>query len=342
MHETKDLARTTRPTQRKYILNTEQFRIALRVRLGIPLHNAVASGTCLMCNQPMQADHLLTCNRNHPASTVKHNIIEEEVKELAQQVGCHVKSQPRLYQSLKEGKSVDIPDALIFYGDGRATFVDYSLTTPSAISYNHVSRSAIATRSREKHAHYDEPVHNLAATLGVQYQFLPFILETYGEIGSEAEQLLAHLDSLASIRSIVPSVVEPEFPIYARRCINFALQRAIAAQLNVAGFSLSVAICNRPRPVFDAPEEKVNVHVLIPPSRSRKNALDFLRTVLPRNEAPTRTLSGLPSTNNNTVPAAAPPAPREIPRSSARPTRNAAVVSNATRSAAMAAAPSDI
>jgi len=333
---------TTRPTQKKYILNTEQFLIALRVRLGIPLHNAVAAGTCLMCNREMHADHLLTCNANHNASTVRHNIIEEEVKELAQEVGCYVQSQPRINQSPQGGKSNDRPDALIFPGDGRAMFVDYSLTTPSAASYNYRSRSAIATRTREKHAHYDEPVRVLSEVLGTPYTFVAFVLETYGEVGAEAEQLLAQLDALASIRSIVPSSSEPDFHVYSRRRMNFALQRAIASQLAVAGFKLSVAICNRARPVFDVPENKDP----IPPSR--KNALNFLETMFPSNsQQPTRTLSGLPTNAVNASPtAAAVPASatRESPMSSAssRPTRTAARVANATRSAAIASAPRDI
>jgi len=249
----------TRPTHPKYRLNSLEFRNSLRMRLGQPLSHF--NGSCLNCGGNMTPDHLLTCNRDHAASTGRHNHIEDELRDLFTTAGCFVQRQPRVYPSL-QSRAVnrkDAADLLIHFGDGRADFVDVTLCTPSAVCYHFPSRRAMKDRANIKHKHYDAPVAAIAAAAQLPYKVNAFVLETYGAISPEADQLLENLKICANHRKIVPSSSEPSFIKHAYRCISFALCRAVTIQLSHSLYHFSLAATAHARPIFTAPQPQQQV-----------------------------------------------------------------------------------
>jgi len=193
---------TVLPTDPAYRMRGANFRTALRHRLGMLPADSLRNRSCTHCKRlpPFTADpdHFHSCPLlKRTACTQRHNDLMDVVMALARSVGYTAIREPTHHlrpETLQRG-ALDYNahgDILLLKHDERL-YLDVSVTRPT--NATNLARATITTapliaakrREREKHAMYDE----LCELNG--YTMTPFVLETYGGLGSEAYALLEKL-----------------------------------------------------------------------------------------------------------------------------------------------------
>ena len=240
---------TVLPTEPSYCMTNDSFRLALRHRLGIVPYNCLYGQQCRTMNctstsatgEPMSfdfdPDHFHSCSAHRRAHlTVRHNNLVHTLMRLARSVGFYAAHEPNHHQrpstvSLKNmddkdsegpGGWNDHADILLVKHD-RRLYIDVSVTRPTTRSTMNSASHAILTtplyscraRATEKHTRYD------AIAMLNGYQMIPFCLETYGGIASEAMTLLRTLASHAHDSS---EFSQRTFLTHSIQCLSVGLQ----------------------------------------------------------------------------------------------------------------------
>ena len=174
-------------------------------------------------------DHLHSCPlHRHTLCTARHNDLMQTLITLARKVGFHAVREPNHH--IRPQANADATDLhkfnehadILLLKHDRRIYIDVTVTRPTNASNSALagitSVPLLSTRSRAsaKHSKY------AAISRDNEYEFVAFVLESYGGINDEAHDLLATLASHA--------VEEDQYAFlqFAHQCISVSLQRSNA------------------------------------------------------------------------------------------------------------------
>ena len=167
------------------------FSLTVRLLTGLPPLDDLPSH-CPLCldNMSSQPWHAFTCIKlRRLAVTTRHNAVMYLLCEFARSHGTLVRLEPKDDSSLVPDGEFILPSSV--------ALVDASGTHPHAPSYRAAevarSGSAIVTRENAKHAKYDDYAASCSADM------VPFVLDTYGRLGSDATKFITSLSSDSSL-----------------------------------------------------------------------------------------------------------------------------------------------
>jgi hypothetical protein len=224
---------TMLPVEGEYLIPNQVYRLATRMRLGLPAYDNVSPSDC-PCNSSTKANdsqHQQSCVLlRRTSATIRHNNIMNVVMQQAREMGCYCEREPLHHQRQRAmnntGSSIrtvnDAPahadhndddeayvdghdnenednkhaDILIISGDS-TSYVDVSLVHPTAPSYVRApSVDRMCEREKSKHAKYDK----IAGPRG--WKMVPFVMTSYGNIGKEAMALILFLSTKATMPAL--------------------------------------------------------------------------------------------------------------------------------------------
>ena len=207
------------PTTQTLSLTSEEFRLGVLMRLGMPIPESRGLLTCpnSKCTSAVDSEgmHLLTCGMG-PGRVRLHDRMVRAWNSLILSTGLRTCVEPRgLYQDQRRPDIV-IPD----FHDGRGMHLDLSLTHPCLPSNvspaSHTPGAAAAKREGVKRDTYKD-----CAEL-----FQPIVMEHCGRWGPAA---LHFLDQLAKrARVSLPDVTCGQFRDHWLKRLGCELQRGIA------------------------------------------------------------------------------------------------------------------
>ena len=178
---------TTLPSSPELILTNSHFRVASRLRLGLPPQDDLPR-RCL-CDDILTQDphHFLSCIMLKPSTTFRHDHIVRVLSLLIRKAGgaCYV--EPRFYDRTRPDIHVIFPSLKLL--------IDVSVVHPAAPTYaqnSHVPLFSAASRERDKATKFK------TLALAEEARFIPFVLETFGAWGRQAIKLITDLTSLLS------------------------------------------------------------------------------------------------------------------------------------------------
>jgi len=240
---------TASPENENLMLRSDEFRLALRHRVGLPPTDHLPSPFCL-CSATVGREGDLKEDPQHFYSCIllmnngareRHQRIVYALKEVCEAAGLeastsveHLSASPPLHPGAsassasslppnggKEAQHV-VPDLMVFLGDKRY-LLDISVTCPSAKSYMaQAARNNLSAgnrRARAKDAKYVAPCTEAASPA----QFIPFVVESYGAIQPKAEDFLRLVS-----KQFDCTTDQNDFLAHARRRIAFATQKGNA------------------------------------------------------------------------------------------------------------------
>jgi hypothetical protein len=212
---------TSYPLDKHTTLTNNQFSLSLRNLLSLPIRSDLPPKcVCDMAVDLKQDPHHPTaCARVRKRAVItRHNRIVQEFAGLVREAGLSAQVEPRS-DILQERKRCDVN----FVCSQGLCMVDVSICQPTATSYR--SSAAInagsTARVREvlKHRHYD------ALAARERGKLYPLVMESFGFIGEEAQQLFRILAKEAALFGMVD---EDAFYHRAITRMSFALQRGHA------------------------------------------------------------------------------------------------------------------
>ena len=203
----------TYPVSRDHTLTDNHFRMAARLRLGLPPQDDLPRQCS--CQAVLQHDplHFYSCGKlKQSAMTMRHDLIVRTLSRYVQRAGGSCYVEPKFYLGKR-------PDVHIFFPSSR-TMVDVSVIHPGALSFArqaHVPLAAAHLRERQKVSKYRKVAEGESAS------FVPFVLETLGGFGTQALKFVSDVASLAR-ENLSLAQSEPDFRGSMVRCLAIALQ----------------------------------------------------------------------------------------------------------------------
>jgi hypothetical protein len=203
----------TYPVSRDHTMTDNHFRMAARLRLGLPPQDDLPRQCS--CQAVLQQDplHFFSCGKlKQSAMTMRHDLIVRTLSRYVQRAGGSCYVEPKFYLGKR-------PDVHIFFPSSR-TMVDVSVIHPGAPSFArqaHVPLSAAHLRERQKISKYRKVAEGESA------MFVPFVLESWGGFGTQALKFVSDVASLAR-ENLSLAQSEPDFRGSMVRCLAIALQ----------------------------------------------------------------------------------------------------------------------
>jgi hypothetical protein len=179
-------------------LSDQDFRLAIRLRLGLHLSREAESGTCPFCKDKVS----LAADPGHPIDCIafraehqriRHNRLVNLIASVARQdAGCDVQAEVRISSETRHR-----PDLFIVTYDGRSFWSDVQVTRPDSVSNRHHAATkqchAADDAARGKVARYAEHV----AAHGGNLDILPLCFETFGAPSESAVKVFELLGKSA-------------------------------------------------------------------------------------------------------------------------------------------------
>ena len=172
------------------------FQIAAKLRLGATaLFPTAPAAPCPSCRCPLQGNdlvHALSCNHRTGPWHRRHDLINAALRRVARRAGCPSTAE-QYYDALGSDSGTKCrgdSSILVTPGPDRVA-ADVSATCPLAGSYLRAAQSpggAARQREQMKIRHFRQHGQSGLA-------FRPFVVESYGYLGSEAMRLLRELAS---------------------------------------------------------------------------------------------------------------------------------------------------
>ena len=178
------------------VINPEEFRAVVRLRLGLVVHRD--KSRCEQCGQPMDEFGVHALNCKHGGCTIRrHNRVRDLVGMLGSKAGLAPALEPK-HIVLGGTKPADIFFS-IGIGDGRPRAVDCTIWNPLAASHvqeaaRAVGHAAVKAQSKKRGKHGD-------ACRKAHISFSAFAAEVFGGLGPEAATLWRHLNKMAAERA---------------------------------------------------------------------------------------------------------------------------------------------
>jgi hypothetical protein len=226
---------TVLPTSHELRMSDSSFRLAVRHRLGLLPYDTLRSRRCRYrgCDDAAtfmhDPDHLHSCPlHRRTLCSARHNDLMQTLITLARKVGFHAVREPNHHirpqpnaDATDLSKFNEHADILLLKHD-RRIYIDVTVTRPTNATNS--ARAGITSvpllstqaRASAKHSKY------AAISRENGYEFVAFVLESYGGINGEAHDLLATLASHAVEED------QSAFLQFAHQCISVSLQRSNA------------------------------------------------------------------------------------------------------------------
>jgi hypothetical protein len=204
----------TLPTSSTKSFSDSQWRLAVRLRLGLRVSRESLPRLCPLCEGEIGdfGNHAFLCSYSEmkASRTERHNLLRDVILGGLSAWGYQTQKEPRIMEgSSRRG------DISVIQSDG-PLIIDVSLIHPSvAYSQQNIYISG-ATLVRERTKFHD--YQNICES--VQKRFLPFVFQTLGGIGNKA------LEFLGDLRSRPPC-----FRVFQPRNYVFALRQNLSCRL---------------------------------------------------------------------------------------------------------------
>ena len=217
------------------VINPEEFRAVVRLRLGLAVHRDKA--LCEQCGRPMDEFGIHALNCSHGGCTIRrHDRLRDLVGMLGSKAGLAPSLEPK-HIVLGGTKPADIFFS-IGVGDGKPRAVDCVVANPLAKSHVQGAARAVGhaavthqTAKRGKHGEACRKAH---------ISFTAFAAEVLGGLGPEADTLWRHLNKMAAERADGDKVLAS---VKWNERLAVCVQREVGATLLKRGalcFSLAV------------------------------------------------------------------------------------------------------
>ena len=246
----------TLPTASFLQLSDADFRIGLRLGLGLSQYPANAPQTTCFCGAVLRAsniDHAMRCTSLRGSTTLRHNLVSATWRRVAHRAGIATSSEPLLRRLGDVGKQD---------GDSRADIMvvlpkeivvgDISVTHPAATTYAAAASkedgAAAAGREHAKHRRY--PTESTA------YRLFALVHESFGRLGQEGHQLLRMLANTAAGASI-ESIRAREFLSNAYRELSVSLIRGKGILFRASQYTFARASGSAITPGLTCPTAEV-------------------------------------------------------------------------------------
>jgi hypothetical protein len=226
---------TTYPSLPELSLVDDYFLLAVKHRLGVqPMNDLPDTCTCT-ANLAGDSQHFFSCKKlKRKAMTVRHDAIVRLLRDAFHHVGAVVHVEPRLYDTERVRPDLDIllPDQNVM--------IDVAVTHPGApcrkTEYALAAANDLQSIKNKKYGDW-------ATQRGGR--FLPFVLETHGALGKQADAVLKLLAKVASHSSAVLSVTD--FLKEFKQKLSVTLQRgnALVAKLGAVNSRAAAAAAQR-------------------------------------------------------------------------------------------------
>ena len=223
------------------LLSSEDFIIASRLRLGLPLAASNVPQVCRLCDQtaafPEAPDHFAGCGNAaaKPSQTKRHNKVLYTLKSIAERY------HPTTIEPAADhfGDTDTRGDIMVHHTAG--TFMsDVNIVHPLCPSYVALAArhpEAVRTKFEGKKISKHMPLARRQAA-----DFHPFVCETLGAFGSECEAFFKLIYRFAADREPANPVAGVTAKSAAVAAVAVALQRAVADSVRGA------LLAARPRP----------------------------------------------------------------------------------------------
>jgi hypothetical protein len=216
------LPRTTLPTRPEFELKNEEVTTLNRAHLGFSLLPSDRHPRrCPACDKDQEHDvdpqHLLVCQqfRGGPAAE-RHRCVVNTIAKLGREAGLTVDVEPKIREDSLRRADIRFQSAHL----GKPLYVDVKVVQPACAT--HVAAAlgkplgACEKVEKDTQAEYVGLIDQQLAN------FVPFVIEAYGAIGTSAASVIDTLAAEASFQGLASSA---EFQEYANTCVALALWR---------------------------------------------------------------------------------------------------------------------
>ena len=212
-------------------MDAVDYRAILHYRLLLPLFPDRSQ--CRACSQFIMdryGDHALHCAAN-PGLKRRHDFLRDTIVALSVEAGLQCRREPQDI-SFTSASNQPLYPADVFYpnwlggpGRRRHACVDVTCVSPTVL-VNAVCRGTVAALEEQERA--KRAKHQAACELSGEYAFIPFVVDTFGNLSPDASSLLARLAKLHGQRNPMRDTV---IAAYVWRRVAYAVQRGVGRAL---------------------------------------------------------------------------------------------------------------
>jgi hypothetical protein len=215
------------PAEPRLVLSRYEFGLALRLMFGAPCGGTQPGDRCLCGIRPLlsslSSDHLLTCGELRSATNARHDEILRCLQMSCRELCMGSRWKPQFFNS--ESKRTEIPD-LEITAPGLKALIDVSVVHSSAASVAGMSDgAAVQTRALLKKGKYDRSSMMVGAVT------VPFVVDSHGFIGADADHLL---NTLARLGADYTRESSHDIRSRLADCFSIAIMRGHAALVAAA------------------------------------------------------------------------------------------------------------
>jgi hypothetical protein len=215
------------PADPRLVLSRYEFGLALRLMFGAPCGGVEPGARCLCGTRPllssMSSDHLLTCGELRSATNARHDEVLRCLMVSCRELCMGVRWKPQFFNS--ESKRTEIPD-LEITAPGLKALIDVSVVHSSAASFVGLADgAAVQARAMLKKGKYDRSALMVGAVSA------PFVVDSHGFIGSDADKLL---NTLARLGADYTREASHDIRYRLADCFSIAIMRGHAALVSAA------------------------------------------------------------------------------------------------------------
>ena len=180
------------------VLNNVEFRIALRLRLGLPLTKRSISPVCLCTKSVDRGYHFLSCTKFEKTS--RHNLLAFTVQSICRDSGLPFAREEVFTDPARPGRRPRFDGVVHTPGDDfHPACLDFSVAHPLAASHLVRARNSSLAAARTA---FDKKRKDYASWTAHQRELhscevlVPFIMETFGAIHPTARTFLRDVATL--------------------------------------------------------------------------------------------------------------------------------------------------
>jgi hypothetical protein len=217
---------TTMPEENELRLSNEEFRAAVKLRLGLPSSVGNSGNVSCVCDSSVRivdTQHFHVCDLTRKGAVFdRHELIVRTIADVCRQANVIARTSHHYLKRRAAASSV-VPDLFVYSADSAAKMLDVTVRYPATDSMvsqhraHEVPLVACKVAENSKNSKYD----TLAVDNGMS--FVAFAVEVFGAIGRSA---------LKFLKDVAEQVSSPHlFYVYSLRRISIAIQRGNALVL---------------------------------------------------------------------------------------------------------------
>jgi hypothetical protein len=232
-------------------LGDNTFIACGRHRLGLGAPTTIAPRPCL-CGAGLAAtpDHAMVCKSVAKMTQLRHDLVASAVRRVVCRASCASSMEPTYRHLRQQGDAGQRRgDILVVLPSGKISIVDVVVTHPAQQAYvNQACTRAGHAAARVEAAKVAE-FRRIGEDAG-QYDFVPFGVESYGQLGASAQTFLKALGDVAASRGTISKAA---FVRSAYREVSCALQRGLGLMYGRSLFNIARASGRQFMPGLDVP-----------------------------------------------------------------------------------------